>query len=263
LTLTDSARPPALASAGKDGNRPSALITGASRGIGLGIARLMSSAGWALTITARNQERLNKVESELHQAGVPVMTLPADMADEESVASVVDRHQQAYGTMNCLVLSAGVGMGGPVEQYPLRQLDRQLAVNFRAPFQLISRSLPLLRAGARERPAVGGRIIALTSIEGVYPEADLSAYAASKAALISLIRSVNRAEAPHGVTASAISPAFVDTDMSSWVADRIPPESMITVNDVVHVVSLMLNLSPRAVIAHVVMNRVGTDPYKA
>lgn len=245
-------------------NAPSALITGGSRGIGLGIATRLAAQGWALTLSARNADRLAAVRADLEALGAAaVRTVAGDTADDAVLDTVVARHEEAYGAMNALVLAAGVGSAGPLTGYPARRLDKQLAVNVRAPFLLVGRALPLLRAGARADPARGGRIIALASVEGVHPEEGLAAYGASKAALISLVRSVNAEEAGHGVTASAISPGYVDTDMSAWAADRVPTDKMITVADIVKVADLVLALSPTALVPHIVVNRVGAGAYRA
>jgi 3-oxoacyl-[acyl-carrier protein] reductase len=243
--------------------RPSALITGASRGIGLGIARQLASQGWSLTINARSAERLDPVTAELVALGGDVHSFAGDMADEQSLSALVDDHGATYGTMNALILAAGVGSAAPLDGYPMSRLDKQLAVNVRAPFVLVSKSLPLLRAGAQLDPARGGRIIALTSIEGVYPEPGLSAYGLSKAALMSLMRSVNIEYGSVGVTASAVSPGFVDTEMSAWTTDTVPAETMIRVADVVKVVELILSVSATTVLPHIVMNRGGASPYQA
>lgn len=79
-------------------------------------------------------------------------------------------HASAYGSINALVLAAGVGSAAPIAGYPMRRFDKQFAVNIRAPFGLVGQALPLLRAGATALPDRGGRIIALSSMEGLYPE---------------------------------------------------------------------------------------------
>jgi NAD(P)-dependent dehydrogenase (short-subunit alcohol dehydrogenase family) len=263
LTGSNSISPPAGTADPSRSSRPSALVTGASRGIGRAIAGLLAASGWALTLTARDERRLNEVSAELTWSGVPLQVVAGDMADESTAERLVDRHRAAYGSMNGLVLAAGVGSAGPIEAYPPRRLDKQFAVNVRAAFLLTSAALPMLRAGSRAMPELGGRIIALASIEGIYPEPGLAAYAASKAALLSLVRSVNCEEAVHGVTASAISPGFVDTEMSAWIADTVPPETMIATGDIVKIVDLILSLSPTAVVPHLIVNRAGGGPYRA
>jgi 3-oxoacyl-[acyl-carrier protein] reductase len=245
------------------GPRPSALVTGASRGIGQAITLHLARRGWALTLVARDADRLTEVRDEAASLGGDVQVVAADLAREGAVREVVSSHQAGYGSLNALVLAAGVGSAGPVAGYPMHRFDKQIAVNTRAPFEMIGTALPLLREGARSRPERGGRIIALASIEGLFPDAGLAAYAASKAALLSLVASVNLEEVDSGVTATAISPAFVATQMSEWATDRIPADSMIPVEDIVKVVDLVLSLSPAAVLPNVVLNRAGAGPYQA
>lgn len=242
---------------------PSALITGASRGIGHGVARLLASRGWALTIAARDAARLEVVKRELGDLGGTVQAVAGDVADEAAVDALVARHGQTHGQLNALILAAGVGSAGSIDGYPMRRFDKQIAVNVRAPFAIVGRALPLLRAGAAAQPDRGGRIVALASVEGVYPETGLSAYAAAKAALISLVRSINLEQGPHGVVATAISPGFVDTDMSAWTTDTIPAEQMLPVSDIVKVVDLVLSLSRTAVLPHILINRAGASAYHA
>jgi 3-oxoacyl-[acyl-carrier protein] reductase len=241
----------------------SALVTGSTRGIGLGIASHLAEKGWSLTLTARNEERLQEVANNLRRFGGEVQILAADMSDDSTPSKVLGLHESSYGSLNALVLAAGVGSAGPLAGYSIRRFDKQFAVNIRAPFNLITQALPHLRHGARIHPARLGRIVAMASLEGVYPESGLSAYGASKAALISLLHSVNLEEGASGVVGTAISPGFVDTDMSAWVSDRIPPESMIPVSDIVKVVDLVLGLSANAVLPHVVINRSGASAYEA
>jgi NAD(P)-dependent dehydrogenase (short-subunit alcohol dehydrogenase family) len=242
------------------------LITGASRGIGHGIACHLAAKGWDLTINARRADQLIQVRdqlTDLNPSGASVQTVPGDMADETTLDTAVGAHAEAFGSMNALVLAAGVGTAGPIVGYRLHRLDKQFAVNLRAPFGLASRAIPLLRAGAQADPERGGRIIALASMEGVYPESGLAAYGASKAALISLVASINSEEGSNGISATAISPGYVDTDMGAWVADRIPPASMISVADIVKTVELVLTVSPNAVLPHIVINRRGGGGYHA
>jgi len=243
--------------------RPSALVSGASRGIGYGIATYLAREGWNLTLTARDPDRLGEVQNEFEAIGATVQTVAGEISDDDLLATLAERHETLFGTMNALVLAAGVGSAAPLQGYPMRRFDKQLAVNFRAPMALTSKVLPLLRAGAESDPQRGGRIVALTSLEGVHPEEGLGPYGASKAALISLVKSINLEEGRNGITATAISPGYVDTAMSAWVADRVPPESMIQVRDIVRVVDLVMNLSPTAVVPHVVMNRIGASAYHA
>jgi 3-oxoacyl-[acyl-carrier protein] reductase len=127
----------------------------------------------------------------------------------------------------------------------------------------VQRSLPLLRAAAAADPERGAKVIALASITGVYAEPGLAVYGATKAALISFMETLNAEESAHGVTATAIAPGYVDTDMSAWVTDTIPAHAMIPVADVVAVADMLLSLSPRTAIPTIVMARSGTNGYRA
>jgi 3-oxoacyl-[acyl-carrier protein] reductase len=242
----------------------SALVTGASRGIGLGIARRLASQGWSLTLAARDAAALRKTQIALCDLGAGrVETFAGDMADPDVAGFLVDRHERAFGSIDALILAAGVGSAGPIEGYPMSRFDKQIAVNLRAPFALVSKAMPMLRAGAATNTDGASRVVVLASIEAEYPEPGLAAYGASKAALISMVRSINAEEAASGVLATAISPAYVDTDMSSWVRERIPADTMISVEDVIRVVEMVLDLSRNAALPHLVINRVGAGAYSA
>jgi NAD(P)-dependent dehydrogenase (short-subunit alcohol dehydrogenase family) len=242
----------------------SALVTGASRGIGHGIAHSLARQGYALTITARSRDELAALVPELLAAGAPeVLHHAADMADRGALRMVVAAHRAKFSYMNALILSAGVGTAGPVESLPLHRFDRTLEVNLASVFVLIQHALPLLRVAAADDPQHGSRVIALASIAGVYAEPGLAAYGASKAALVSLMETLNAEESGHGVMATAIAPGYVDTEMSAWVTDSIPARSMLPVADVVAVAEMLLALGPRTSITRIVMSRSGTSGHAA
>lgn len=241
-----------------------ALISGASRGIGLGIANRLARQGYSLTITARDAARLDVVARELRAAGATeVVTVAADLADENGVDRVLAAHAARFASMSALVLNAGVGTAGTLAESSMRRFDKTFAVNVRAPVQLIQGALPLLRAGAAADPGRGAKVIALASIAGVYAEAGLAVYGAAKAALISVLATLNAEESAHGVTATTLAPGYVDTEMSAWIHDRVPPERMIAVDDVVELVDSLLRLSARAVVPNIVLSRAGADGYRA
>lgn len=244
------------------GNRKSALISGASRGIGLGIANRLAEQGYSLTVTARDASRLDEVAAQLRAAGATdVVAVAADMSDTDGVERVLAEHAHRFGTLSALILNAGVGTAGPVADTSMRRFDKTLAVNLRAPLQLIQGALPMLRAAAAADR--GAKVIALSSITGVYAEAGLAVYGAAKAALISLIATLNAEESGNGISATTLAPGYVDTDMSAWIHDRIPPERMLAVSDIVEMVDALLRLSSRAVVPNIVVSRAGSDAYRA
>jgi 3-oxoacyl-[acyl-carrier protein] reductase len=242
----------------------SALVTGASRGIGRGIALRLAEGGWGLTVAARDVDRLEAAADELRAAGAAdVLVVPADMADSAAVEAIVDAHAERFGALNAAILNAGMGVSGAIAEMPLRRLDKMVAVNLRAPMAIVQRALPLLRATAAADPERGSKVVALASITGVYSEPGLAAYGATKAALLSMIKTLNVEESGHGVTATGLAPGYVDTDMSEWVHDRIPADAMIRVDDIVELVHALLKMSSRSVISELVIARAGIDGYRA
>jgi NAD(P)-dependent dehydrogenase (short-subunit alcohol dehydrogenase family) len=239
----------------------SALITGASRGIGRAIAQRLAAAGYGLTLTGRHRDVLQDVASGLPAPDLQVVT--ADMADEDEVRAVARRHGERFGDLDLLVLSAGVGTSGPIIDYPMRRLDRQVAVNLRAPFALTQECLPALRRAASRHPRHGARIAAIASLTGIASEPGLAAYAATKAALISLCQSLNTEESRNGVSATALAPGYVDTEMSAWIHDRINPADMIEAADIAHLVFALTQISARAIVPSMLVTRPGETQWSA
>jgi 3-oxoacyl-[acyl-carrier protein] reductase len=246
------------------GGRPRrAVVTGASRGIGRAIATRLARDGFDLLLAARDEPALRAAADELGRRGVRVEIQPTDAANVEDIEALADRQRQFGAELDVLVLAAGVGSAGPIEECSARSFGRQMAINLRAPFRLVQLLLPALRAAAANRPAAGAKIIAIASITGVAAEPDLAAYGASKAALISLCESVTVSEHAAGVSATAISPGFVDTDMARWMHDRLPPAEMISVDDVVEMACAAWRLSRYAVAPNLVLTRPGPSLWRA
>jgi short-subunit dehydrogenase len=221
----------------------SALVTGGSAGLGLGIARMLKEEGFELTLAARRPEPLEEAASELGAEAVA-----ANLGDPDECVRVVATHAERYGGMDVLVNSAGIGIGGSFADLDDKRIGLQLDVNLRATMIVTRESLPHLRK-------TSGHVINLASIAGTIPTPGLAVYGATKAAVISLTNSLNREEADHGIRAVAICPAFVATKMTDWTG--IPREEMIQVEDVAELVRTVLKLSPRARVPQIVVERVG------
>jgi 3-oxoacyl-[acyl-carrier protein] reductase len=238
-------------------------VTGASRGIGRALAERLADEGFDLTVAGRHLDTLEEMAAVLRHRGSKVTVVGADMAVEEQVHEVVVQHQANHPRLDVLVLCAGMGSVGAIEGYPLARLDKQVDVNLRAPFQLVSECLPLLRLAAQQAPERGAKIVAIASITGVVAERGIAAYGASKAALVSLCEAVNLEASAYGVTATALSPGYVDTEMTAWMHDKILPESMIPIEDITELFAALLKLSPRSVVPNIVVGRPGTSLWRA
>lgn len=242
----------------------SALITGGSRGIGAEIARRLAGEGYHLTLAARNADTLTETARRLRdESGVEVNPVVAQMNDLDQVRNLVREHEDRFGGLNALVLSAGTGTAGRVADMPAKTYERMLDVNFRAPITLIQAALPLLRKSAADDPARGAKIVALASITGVAGEAGLAAYGATKAALISLCETVSLEESANGVSATAISPGYVDTDMTAWKRDELDRTAMLSTGDIAEMVLAVTRLSRNAVIPNIVLTRAGDGIWRA
>ncbi|WP_280266805.1 SDR family NAD(P)-dependent oxidoreductase [Nocardia wallacei] len=242
----------------------SALITGGSRGIGAEIARRLAGEGFAVTIAARTADPLEQTAQRLRaETGADVHPVAANMTDSEQVTALVDAHADRCGGMDLLVLSAGTGTASPVAEMMPKARERMLDVNFRAPLTLIQAALPLLRASAAADPQRGAKIVAISSITGVVGEPGLAAYGATKAALISLCETVSLEESAHGVSATALSPGYVDTDMSAWKHGELDPSAMLPTADIAELVLAISRLSARAVVPNIVISRAGTQLWRA
>jgi NAD(P)-dependent dehydrogenase (short-subunit alcohol dehydrogenase family) len=221
-----------------------ALVTGGSSGIGLAIARVLREEGFELTLASRRPERVEAAAEDLGVFGVA-----ANVAEADDCERVVAEHRERFGRLDMLVNSAGVGVGGRIEDLPLEALDLQLDVNLRGLFLVTQAAIPLLRESK-------GWIVNLASIAGTMPTSGLAAYGATKAAVISLTRSLNAELDADGVRAIALCPGYVDTPMAAW--SGLEPDEMIRPEDCAEVVRMCVRLSPAARVPQVVLERMGS-----
>jgi Short-chain alcohol dehydrogenase of unknown specificity len=222
-----------------------AIVTGGSSGIGLAIARMLRDEGYDLTLASRRPEKVEAAAKELGAVAVA-----ADVADEAACERLVAGHRERFGRLDMLVNSAGIGIAGTVESLSAKHLDLTIGVNLRGLFLVTQKAIPMLRESR-------GWIVNLASIAGTLPTPGLSSYGATKAAVISLTRSLNEELDADGVRAVAICPGFVDTPMAEW--SGIPGDEMIQPEDCAEIVRMCLRLSPHARVPQVVIERTGSS----
>jgi NAD(P)-dependent dehydrogenase (short-subunit alcohol dehydrogenase family) len=226
-----------------------ALVTGGSSGIGFAIASMLHENGFALTLASRTRAKVEVAAEKLAAHAVA-----ADVANEEDCRRLVDEHREQHGRLDVLVNSAGIGIAGPVDELETKHIDLQLNVNLRGTILVTAAALPMLRESS-------GLIVNIASIAGTGPAGPLSVYGATKAGVINFTGSLGRNEEKHGVRATALSPGFVDTPMTSWAP--VPPERMIRPEDCAEVVRALLRLSPYARLPHIVIERVDSADLSA
>lgn len=240
-----------------------ALVTGASRGIGAAIADRLAASAWDLTIAARTSAALAETEDRLTGPDRgEVMPVTTDLAVPDQVSALAAAHVQRFGRLDALILNAGMGSIGPFGSFPLRRLDKLLAVNVRAAYQLVQECLPALRQTAAASP-LGARVIAVSSLTGIAGEPMNSAYGATKAALTSLCETLSAEESGGGVSGCAVCPGYVATDMTAGLHELVAPQDMIEVADVAEIVVALTRLSKAAVVPMVPITRPGPHLWRA
>lgn len=207
-----------------------ALVTGAGRraGIGAAIARRLARDGAHVVVGdlcappsdlphagCGTWEELAAIAQEIEDEASGVRGLPVrlDVTDAASIRGALAEAQEAFGRLDILVNNAGAAIGpAPVVQMEDRAWRRTLEINATGTFLCCKLALPLMIASGR----AGGRIINMSSIAAERPKPYLSAYAASKAAVVALTRSLAQEVAEFGITANAILPGDVDTSLKQW-----------------------------------------------
>jgi short-subunit dehydrogenase len=232
-----------------------ALVTGASRGIGLALAETLGEAGFALTLAARKPDTLEQTAQRLSEEGYEVQFRAANMADEDAIRGVVELHRDRYGRLDVLVNNAGVGIGAPAGEHQSKYIDLQLGVNLRAIILFYRECLDMLRAaGAEHRQAL---VVNLASIAGKSPSPWLSVYSATKAAVVSYTQAMNKELGGDGIKSTAFCPGFVDTDMTEFVRDTVSQDEMLKTGDIAEALRFLLRVSPACVIPEVIFQRPG------
>jgi short-subunit dehydrogenase len=232
-----------------------AIVTGASRGIGLALAEVLAEEGYGVTLTARKPDKLERSADALRARGAEVEQVAANLADEEAVHAVVAHHRETFGRLDVLVNSAGVGIGAAVDEHRTKYVDMQLDVNIRAIVLFYRECAELLRAaGTEHRNAL---VVNMASMAGKSPQPWLSVYSATKAAVVAYTAAMNKELNAVDVKSVAFCPGFVDTDMSEFVKASIPAEEMLRTSDVAEALRFVLRLSPNCVIPEIVFQRPG------
>lgn len=192
----------------RDGSGKTALVTGASAGIGMAFARILGERGFDLVITARRTERLRHLASELEsRSGVTVHVLPADLARADTARQLVQSLEQRQIAVDMLINNAGIGIAGRYRDISWDRHGEFIQLMVTAPCELTRHLLP----GMTQRGY--GRIINVSSVAGLIPGgARSSLYGASKAFLISFTQALHSEQRGTGVHLSALCPGFTLTE---------------------------------------------------
>jgi NAD(P)-dependent dehydrogenase (short-subunit alcohol dehydrogenase family) len=232
-----------------------AIVTGASSGIGLAIARVLGEEGFAITMAARRPEKLDAAAAGLAADGFDVHAVAANLSDEAEIQKVVAAHREKYGRLDVLVNNAGVGVGASVADIQTKRLDLQLDINLRSIVLFYRECIGLLREAAAERKTA--LVVNTSSISGKHGEPWLSIYSATKHGVVGWTEAMNKELGKEGIKSLALCPAFVDTPMTDFVKDHVPADEMIRPEDVAESVRFMLRVSPACVVPEIMFVRPG------
>jgi 3-oxoacyl-[acyl-carrier protein] reductase len=190
------------------------LVTGASRGIGLAIARAFAAEGALVVLAARDADRLKGAVDEIQAAGGRAEPLALDVTSRASVEAGIASIVAAHGRVDHLVNNAGVTRDNLLLRMKDAEWQQVIDTNLTGVFLCTQAVLkPMLKQK-------GGRIVTITSVVGLGGNAGQANYAASKAGIIGFTKSVAREVASRGITANAIAPGFIETDMTAAMTDK-------------------------------------------
>jgi len=204
-----------------------ALVTGASSGIGRAIAEALAGAGARIIAAARRKAALDEVVRALRGAGAQAEAIRADVADRGEIARLAAAASQPFGAPDILVNAAGINTREAADKVTEEGWDATLAVNLTAPFFLAQHLAPAMAARR------WGRIINIASLQSVRAFANGISYGASKGGIVQLTRAMAEAWSPHGVCCNAIAPGFFPTALTAPVfkdealVERLAAQTMI------------------------------------
>jgi short-subunit dehydrogenase len=230
-----------------------ALVTGASGGIGAGLATMLAAGGARVAVTARRRRELTQVADRISRAGGVAVPIAADLTDDASLASLAGQVQESLGPVDILVNNAGYALWKPLEATTLTEWDHTFAVNLRAAAYLCAAILP----GMQSRRF--GRIINISSEAGVATVPGLAAYCVSKHALRALTDVIQEGNHDNGIKAWVLCPGFVDTDMGSVVPGGNRGH-FLSVDEVVDVVRYLLGTGDNVKLGPQILLRTMRNP---
>jgi 3-oxoacyl-[acyl-carrier protein] reductase len=230
-----------------------ALVTGASRGIGKACARTLAGAGNRLILASRTVEKLEEVATDIRGAGGEAFVVEMDLANKESIARAVDLAAKEYGRIDILVNNAGVTKDGLALRMKQGDWELVLATNLSGAFYAVQ---AVLSGMLRER---WGRIINISSVVGEMGNAGQANYVASKAGLIGLTKSLAQEVGSRNITVNAVAPGFIETDMTQGLSEELrkkmldstPLRRFGTADDIAHAVRFLASDEASFITGHV------------
>jgi len=233
-----------------------ALVTGASMGIGAGLAAMLAGEGARVVLAARRRDELEQVAKDIRRDGGTAVPVVTDLTDDDSLARLLAATRAELGAVDVLVNGAGYAIWKPLEATTITEWDHTFAVNVRAAAYLCGAVLPGMQARGF------GRIINIGSEAGVAIVPGFAAYCVSKHALRALTEVIQDANHENGIKAWVICPGFVNTDMG-YVVPGADPADFLQVAEVVDVVRYLLRTGDNVKLGPEILLRTMRNPMTA
>nr|AQQ74913.1 hypothetical protein [uncultured bacterium] len=213
-----------------------AIITGASTGIGRGIAIAFANEGAKVVVAARRREPLDEVVREVQANGGTALAVPTDVTVEDQVLQLFQKATDTFGRCDILVNNAGTAAGRPTEELPLEAWKRVIDCNLTGAFLCSREALKIMK---RQK---SGRILNIGSVSAKVPRQNSAAYTASKYGLEGLTHSLAVDGRAHGVAASVLQPGNVHTPLWEGREEVVAKEGAMTTEDLSRIAVLMVSL---------------------
>lgn len=193
-----------------------AIVTGASRGIGRAIALKFAELGANVVLNYRSDvNSVNEVIKEIESKGVKAVAIQGDVSSFENAKKIIDGAIENLGSVDILVNNAGITKDSLIMRMKEEEFDQVIEVNLKGVFNCVKHAVPVMM---KQR---SGRIINISSVVGLSGNAGQANYAAAKAGIIGLTKSIAKEIASRGVTVNAIAPGFIATDMTDVLSDKV------------------------------------------
>ncbi len=210
-----------------------ALVTGASYGLGRGIALALAREGCRVALAARSADKLDSVAAEIATVGGQALAVPCDVGAEAQVAALFKRIVERWGRLDLLVNNAAVIAGAPLESFPMELWQRALATNLTGPFLCTREAFRIMK------PQGGGRIVNIASVAARRVRPNSASYAATKHALWGLTQVAALEGRAHGIVCSCLMPGNIRTETRATPDSDFNREPMMSIDEVAAAVVFM------------------------
>jgi len=196
-----------------------AIVTGSGRGIGAAIAQKLAQEGANIVLNdLRISEAMEQLAKEIENMGVRVLLAEADISNFTAAQEMINKAKEEFGAIDILVNNAGITKDNLIMRMSEEDFDKVISVNLKGAFNCSRHVVPLM---VRQK---SGRIINISSVVGIYGNAGQANYAASKAGIIGLTKSLAKEIGSRGITVNAIAPGFIETEMTAVLPEKVREE---------------------------------------